>query len=70
MGTATIRFINDNPVYTRMYLLDRNGDESYQGTVNANSYKDMTTQINYLWIHKRHDNVPIRICRVKHKEAS
>jgi hypothetical protein len=46
MGSAIIRFINDNPVYTRMYYIDRNGDESYQGTVDANSYKDMKTTIN------------------------
>ena len=64
-GATKITFINHNPDYCRIYSIDTDGTENYQGTVAANNVKTYDTTGNYLWVIKRRDYVPIRVCKAQ-----
>jgi adenosine/AMP kinase len=62
-GTTTITFINHNPVYTRVYWIDENGNEQYGNRVEAYSTRTEKTMGNHVWVIKRDDGYPIRVCK-------
>jgi hypothetical protein len=65
-------FINHNPIYCRIYLIDENGDEQSYGNVNANSMlvQEKNVFANQVWVIKRHDSYPIRVCKAKNDAVS
>lgn len=56
-------FMNHNPYYCRIYWINEDGNEEEKTRVEANGVITHKTMGNHVWIVKRSDNVPIRVCK-------
>jgi len=62
-GKTTITFINHNPTYCRIYWIDENGNEEERTRVEAYATVTHKTMGNHVWVIKRDDSYPIRVCK-------